>query len=305
MMYQNFEDVMSSAMARPRCTVAIAAATDEHIVELVDAIGKRGLCSVIMVGDRERITEMAQSLEADISYAQIVDEQDADRSALTAVRLVSEGCADILVKGKINTSNFLKAVLDREIGLRSGRRLSTLSCYDVPGEKKLFFITDGGMNIAPDLELKADILRNAVEALHSFGVTCPKVALLAANEKVSSSMPATVDASNLVKMAERGELPLAIYEGPIAFDVAMREEAAQIKGISSRISGDVDLFLVHNIETGNSLGKAIGYFGHGKSAVLVVGARRPIVMTSRSASVENKLNTIAFAILACDYKENK
>ena len=160
-------------------------------------------------------------------------------------------------------------------------------------------MTDGGMTVAPTLSDKVEILKNAVPVLHNMGISCPKVAILAANEKVNPKMPATVDAAALVEMAERGELPEGIYEGPIAFDVAMRPDAAAEKGIKSRISGDVDLFLVPNIETGNCMGKAIGYFGGGQTAGIVVGAAAPVVMSSRSAAIKGKVTSIAWAILAC------
>ena len=215
------------------------------------------------------------------------------------MKLVSSGEADIFVKGKMNTSDFLRAVLNKEFGLRTGRQLNVLTCYDVPGEKKLFFITDGGMTVAPTLADKVEILKNAVPVLHSMGIRCPKIAILAANEKVSPKIPATADAAALCEMAERGELPEGIYEGPIAFDVAMRPDAAAEKNIQSRVSGDVDLFLVPNIETGNCLGKAIGYFGKGQTAGIVVGAAAPVVMSSRAAAIKGKVTSIAWAILAC------
>ncbi len=298
-MYKNFEEMFAAAKCCPKKTISIAAAAEEHILLLADAIKHNDLCNVILVDDEQKIRALASECGADISEARIVDEKDPSKQALIAVSFVSSGEADIFVKGKINTSDFLKAVLNKNVGIRSGKRLSALSCYDVPGEKKLFFITDGGMNIAPDLETKVDILKNALQILNNFGIKKPKVALLSANEKVSSDMQSSVDAAAICRMADEGLLPEAIYEGPIAFDVAMRPEAAKTKGIQSQISGDVDLFLVPNIETGNCLGKAIGYFAHGQSAVLLAGALKPAVMTSRSASVSSKLNTIALAILAC------
>lgn len=298
-MYKNFEELLTAACSAPKQTIAIAAAAEDHVIQLVTEIKRIGLCHVILVDDEQKLRTIAQTQGEDLSDVEIIHEPDPDKMALTAVKEVSSGRAQVFVKGKINTSDFLRAVLNREVGLRTGRRLSTLTCYDVPGMDKLFFITDGGMNIAPDLQTKADILRNAVDVLHTFGIQRPKVALLSANEKVSKEMQSSVDAAALCEMAQNGDLPEAVYEGPIAFDVAMRPEAAKIKDIDSKISGDVDLFLVPNIETGNCLGKAIGYFGHGQAAVLMVGASAPVVMTSRSASVKSKLTAVAFAILSC------
>lgn len=299
-MYRNFDEMLSAAKNATRKTIAVAAAADDTIIHLVKEINAHDLCNVILAGDEALIRQIAADEDTDLTGVEIINEPDPVKSALAAVSCVSSGKADVFVKGKINTSDFLRAVLNKECGLRSGRRLSALSCYDVPSMNKLFFMTDGGMNIAPDLATKADILRNAVDTLHAFGISNPKVAILSANERVSPDMQSSVDADELCKMAASGELPEAIYEGPMAFDVIMRPEAAKKKGIESRVSGDVDLILVPNIDTGNALGKAIGFFGNGKSAVLMVGAKKPVVMASRSAPVTGKLMTVALAILACD-----
>lgn len=299
-MYRNFEDIIAAARARkPKRTIVIAAADDDKMIHVAqEAIGLE-LCDVILVGDEDKIDSLAEKAHFDLSKLRVVDEKDADRVGLRAVSLVSSGLGDIFVKGKMNTSDFLRAVLNKDVGLRTGRQLNVLTCYDQPGEKKPFYITDGGMTIAPTLEDKLEILANAVPVLHNMGIVEPKIAILAANEKLNPRMPATVDAVSICEMAGRGELPRGIYEGPIAFDVAMRPEAAREKGIDSRISGDVDLFLVPNIETGNCMGKAIGYFGQGKTAGIVIGASRPVVMSSRSASITEKITSIAWAILAC------
>ena len=299
-MYSEFSDIVKAAIERqPKRTIAIAAAADDKMIHVAQQVTELGLCNVIMVGDEDKLKELAAADNFDLSRVRVVDEKDPEKLGLTAVELVSSGEADVLVKGKLNTSDFLRAVLNKEVGLRTGRQLNVIMAYDVPGQKKLFFITDGGMNIAPSLDDKVEIIKNAVPVLHSMGIECPKVALLAANEKVSTKMPATTDAAAIVDMAEQGLLPKAIYEGPIAFDVAMRPDAAAEKKIDSRISGDVDLFLVPNIETGNCLGKAIGYFGKGQSAGLVIGASKPVVMSSRAASITGKVTSIAWAILAC------
>lgn len=299
-MYSEFNDIVKAAIERqPKRTIAIAAAADDKIIHVAQQVTELGLCDVIMVGDKDKLKELAAADNFDLSRVRVVDEKDPEKLGLTAVELVSSGEADVLVKGKLNTSDFLRAVLNKEVGLRTGRQLNVIMAYDVPGQKKLFFITDGGMNIAPSLDDKVEIIKNAVPVLHSMGIECPKVALLAANEKVSTKMPATTDAAAIVDMANQGLLPKAIYEGPIAFDVAMRPDAAAEKKIESRISGDVDLFVVPNIETGNCLGKAIGYFGKGQSAGLVIGASKPVVMSSRAASITGKVASIAWAILAC------
>lgn len=305
-MYAEFQDIINAAVARPnKRTIAVAAAADDKMIHVAQAVTELGLCRVILVGDAEKITALAGEAGFPLERVRVVDEKDPELLGLTAVKLVSSGEADILVKGKMNTSDFLRAVLNRDFGLRTGRQLNVLTCYDEPGEKKLFFITDGGMTIAPTLDDKVEILRNAVPVLHNMGIRTPKIAILAANEKVDPKMPATVDAAALCEMAEHGELPEAVYEGPIAFDVAMRPEAAKEKNIDSRVSGDVDLFLVPNIETGNCLGKAIGYFGKGQTAGIVIGAAAPVVMSSRAASIKGKVTSIAWAVLACGESETE
>lgn len=300
-MYQNFDAILNAAQTTAKDkTICIGGVSGGKILHLVEEISKRQLCRMILVGDAEEIRAYGAEHGCDFSNTRIVDEKDPAKFGLTAVELVHNGEADVYVKGKMNTSDFLRSVLNKEVGLRTGAKLSVLTCYDVPGQKKLFFLTDGGMVVAPTLEDKAVILKNAVGVLHNMGICQPKVALLSANEKVSAGMPSTVDADELCKMADRGELPEAIYEGPIAFDVAMRPDAAAEKGIDSKISGDVDLFLVPNIETGNCMGKAIGYFGGGETAGIVIGASKPVVMSSRAASVQSKLTAIAWALLACN-----
>lgn len=300
-MFQNFDAILAAAQTTAKDkTICIAGASGGKILHLVEELLKRQMCRLILVGDAEEIGAYASEHGLDLSDVRVVDEKDPAKVPLTAVELVHNGEADVYVKGKMNTSDFLRSVLNKEVGLRTGAKLSVLTCYDVPGQKKLFFLTDGGMVVAPTLEDKAVILKNAVGILHNMGIQEPKVALLSSNEKVSPGIPSTVDADELCKMAERGELPQGIYEGPIAFDVAMRPDAAVEKGIQSRVSGDVDLFLVPNIETGNCMGKAIGYFGGGETAGIVIGASKPVVMSSRAASIQGKLAAIAWALLACD-----
>ena len=299
-MYQNFDAMIAAAKQLPvKRTVCIAGAADPKILHMAAELVKEDLCRVVLVGDQTEIEAQAHDQGLELSAVTLIHEKDTAQVGRTAAAQVHNGAADVLVKGKMNTSDFLRAVLDKEVGLRTGDKLSVLTCYDVPGQKKLFFLTDGGMIVAPTLEEKVMILKNAVGVLHNLGIARPKVAILSANEKVSPSMPSTVDAVELCAMAGRGELPEAVYEGPIAFDVAMRPDAASAKGIESRVSGDVDLFLVPNIETGNCLGKSIGYFGGGQTDGIVIGASRPVVMSSRAASIKGKVTAIAWALLAC------
>lgn len=299
-MYQNFEAIIEAVKQQPtKKTICIANAASDKMLHLAHELQAQDICNMILVGDEAQIKAFAEKENVDLSKVKVIHATETEEIARLAVTEVSAGRADVYVKGSMNTSDFLRSVLNKEVGLRTGSKLSVLTCYEVPGQKKLFFLTDGGMVVAPDLNDKAAIVTNAVNVLHNMGIAEPKVAILSSNEKVSEKIPSTVDAQALCRMADVGKLPAAIYEGPIAFDVAMRPDAAKEKKIESRISGDVDLFLVPNIETGNCLGKAIGYFGGGDTAGLVIGARKPVVMSSRAASIRGKLASIAWALLAC------
>jgi phosphate butyryltransferase len=208
--------------------------------------------------------------------------------------MVKEGKADFLMKGLIDTAILLKAVLDKESGLRTESQLSHVMIYDLPTYHKLLFLTDGGMNISPTLEEKAKIIKNAIDAAHAMGMETVKVACIAAKEKVNDKMPATVDARALENMCKDGAFGVgAIVEGPLAFDIAVSKEAADVKGFKSEIAGDVDVLLVPNIEVGNGIGKALTYLANAQSAGVIMGASKPVVLVSRADTYEAKLNSIA------------
>lgn len=293
-MLSNFQYLVDRAKGLGTMTVAVAAAQDREVLEAIKAASAMGLVNAILVGDESAIRPLAAEvgLPADI---RVVHETDLDQAALKAASLVHDGEAQILMKGLINSSNFLRGALNAEHGLRSGRQLSHFVAFEVPGSEKLIFHTDGGMNVAPGLAEKKQILTNAIEALHTMGVEKPYVAALTANEQVNPKIPATVDADALVQAAKAGEIPACIIEGPIALDVAVSPEAARHKGIKSEVSGKVDIFLVPNIEAGNVLGKSLVFYGHAKLAGVILGATQPIVMTSRSDSAEAKTHSIAMA----------
>lgn len=293
-MYCNYQQVLEAAKARGPAVISVAAAQDAEVLEAVKLAYDAGLAKAILVGDAELIKPMAETagLPKDI---EIIDEPDIAKAVLKAVSLVHHGNAKILMKGLVNSSEFLKAVLNKEEGLRTGRLLSHLAVFEIPGQQRLLFVTDGGMNIAPSLTEKKDILVSAILALNEMGIAEPNVAILTANELVNPKMPATVDAKALADMSRAGELPPAIVEGPIALDVAVSAEAAAHKKIASRIAGKVDLMLVPNIETGNAIGKTLIYYAQAKMAGLVLGAANPVVMTSRAETAEGKLNSIALA----------
>nr|WP_320131194.1 phosphate acyltransferase [uncultured Holophaga sp.] len=293
-MLKSFQHLVDRAKGMGTMTVSVAAAQDREVLEAVKAAMDLGLVKAILVGDEAKIRPLAAEvgLPADVP---VFNETDIDKAALKAASLVHDGDAQILMKGLINSSNFLRGALNAECGLRSGRQLSHFVGFEVPGEEKLIFHTDGGMNVAPGLPEKKQILANALEALKSMGLEKPCVAALTANEQVNPKIPSTVDADALVQAVKAGELPECVIEGPIALDVAISPEAAKHKGIKSEVSGKVDLFLVPNIEAGNMLGKSLVFYAKAKIAGVILGATQPIVMTSRSDTAEAKTHSIAMA----------
>ncbi|MDR3270683.1 MAG: bifunctional enoyl-CoA hydratase/phosphate acetyltransferase [Peptococcaceae bacterium] len=295
-MLKNYEELMEKSRQQGKITVSVAAAQDKDVLQAVKAAMDRDLIDVILVGDQAKIRDLLAEvgLPAD---TEIIDELDVTQAALRAVALVREGKAQVYMKGLVNSAIFLKALVDKEVGLRTGRILSHLTAYEIPGAQKLVFFSDGGVNIAPGLEEKKEILINALEALSALGYEQPKVAVLAANEVVNPKMPATVDAAALMEMNVNGAFAPAIVEGPIAMDVAVSAEAAHHKGIASRIAGEVDLFLMPGIEAGNILSKALVYYANFKIAGVIVGAANPAVMVSRSDTAESKLYSIVLACL--------
>lgn len=303
-MPRSFDEILTKARGLGKVTVSVAVAQDKDVLLALKSACDVGLADAILVGDASLIKPLLAEVDLPAD-TRIVHEPEMARAALTAVSLVRKGEAQVLMKGMVNTSDFLKAVLNAEVGLRTGRLLSHLGVAEIPGVDRLLFQTDGGMNIAPALAEKKDILTNAMLALHAIGIAEPKVAVLTANEQVNPKMPATVDAKALADMAAAGELPRGVVEGPIALDVAASAEAAKHKGISSKVSGQVDIMMVPNIETGNALGKSLIYYAKAKFAGVVLGATHPIVLTSRAETPEGKLNSIALACLIAGGAERR
>ncbi len=297
-LFRNYQEMIEKARSLGPVSMSVAVAQDRDVLEAVKMAEDAGIARAILVGNEDAIRSRADEvgLRRDM---EIIHEGDDFKAALKAVELVSTGKARILMKGLVNTSVFMKAVLDKEVGLRTGGLLSHLAVFEIPSAKKLLFHTDGGINVAPDLEQKKQILINALYALKEMGVINPKVAVLTANEKVSEKMPATVDASKLTMMNNEGLIPVScVLEGPIALDVATDPHAAEHKGITSRITGEVDLLLFPNIEAGNIMGKTLMHYAGAKMAGIVLGTSHPVVLASRAETAEGKLNSIALAALA-------
>lgn len=277
---------------------AVAWPGDESSLQgAMDAAGK-GLVVPILVGPEKLIREKADGNGIDLGKVEIVEAADSHAAAVMAVALVREGRAELLMKGSLHSDEILGAVVARETGLRTGRRLSHVFLMDVPTYHKVFIVTDAAINIAPALEDKVDIVQNAIDLARTFGVERPKVAILAAIETVNSKMPATLDAAALCKMADRGQIRGGLLDGPLAFDNAISRDAADIKGIRSEVAGDPDILLAPDLEAGNMLAKQLSFLAHADSAGLVLGARVPVILTSRADSVRSRIASSAVAVLA-------
>ena len=282
---------------KPIPTAVVHPCEETALAGAIEA-GAKGLIVPILVGPAAKIREVAKTHGIDISQAEIVDVPHSHAAAARAVELVREGKAELLMKGSLHTDELLGAVVARETGLRTARRISHVFIMDVPTYHKVLIITDGAINIAPTLEDKVDICQNAIDLAISLGVTQPKVAILAAVETVTSKMPATIDAAALCKMAERGQITGGVLDGPLAFDNAISKEAAKIKKIRSEVAGDPDILLAPDLEAGNILAKQLSFLANADSAGLVLGARVPIILTSRADSVRARIASCAVAMLA-------
>jgi phosphate acetyltransferase len=282
-------DPVATAVAHPCDEVALTGAIEA---------GAKGLITPILVGPVARIRQVAEASGIALDGIRLVDAPHSQASAAGAVDLVRRGEAELLMKGSLHSDELLGAVVARDSGMRTGRRVSHVFIMDVPTYHKVLIVTDAAINIAPTLEDKVDICQNAIDLAVSLGVKTPKVAILAAVETVTSKMPATLDAAALCKMAERGQIRGGVLDGPLAFDNAISKDAARIKGIVSEVAGDPDILLVPDLEAGNMLAKQLTFLANADSAGLVVGARVPVILTSRADSVRARIASCAVAMLA-------
>jgi phosphotransacetylase len=273
---------------------------DSALAGAVEA-AQAGLIEPILVGPAARIEEAARAAHIDLGKLEIVDTQHSSESAKKAVELVKEGRAEVLMKGSLHSDELLSAIVSRDGGLRTGRRISHVFVMDVPTYHKVLVITDAAINIAPTLEDKVDICQNAIDLVTSLRQNeseKPKLAILAAVEIVTSKMPATIDAAALCKMADRGQIKGAILDGPLAFDNAISKQAAETKGIKSAVAGDPDILLAPDLESANILAKQLSFLANADSAGLVLGARVPVILTSRADSVRSRIASCAVGMLA-------
>ena len=292
----DLNDLLQKQTDRKKLVLAVA--QDHHALDAAYNAFKKNIVDIILVGNKDEILAISKKHSYDLSDIQIIDETDKKKAVKISVKLVADKKADILMKGNVNTSVLLKGVLNKEWGLRTGGLLSHLALFEIKKYHKLLGVTDVAMNIAPDLKAKVGILKNAIDYLNKLGIDKPKVAAIAAMENVDENMIASLDAALLSKMSQRNQILNCEIDGPLAFDNAISSESAKQKGIISTVAGEADLLLMPNIEAGNVLYKALSFFADAKIAAVILGAKAPIVLTSRSDSEEAKLNSILLAAVS-------
>lgn len=306
-MSKNFDDLFAKLSQIEKKKVSVAVAQDSEVLLAVKAAKERNIADSVLVGDADEIKKVADEIGMDLSGYEVIDVKDPVEASLTAVKLVHDGEADMYMKGLLDTKLFLKSVLDKEVGLRSGRPLSHVCVFDMKGVDHLLFLTDVAFVPYPSLEDKANIIRNTVEICNACGIENPKVAPLAAVEVVNPKMPVTVEAAELTAMNERGEITGCIVDGPLSLDLATCPESAMHKGATDRkIVGDADVLLFPDIHAGNLVYKGLVHFAQVKTGNIITGTAAPVVLTSRSDSFEVKVNSLALGALVADsLKKNK
>ncbi len=303
-MITKFEEVFDKIKSHPKKQIAVAVAHDSTVLEAVTMAEKLNITDYILVGDEQKILDISKNAEFEINENKIYNEPNNIKAVKKAVQLVKSNRADILMKGFVNTDDFLRGVLDRDNGLRTGKVMSHVYVLESSALKRLLFITDGSMNIYPDLETKCSIILNSIYLANIFEIEEPKVAITTAIELANPKMPSTIDAAVLAKMSQRGQFSGKIIDGPLALDNAISPWAAEHKGIGGPVAGKADIIVVPSIEAGNILCKAHVYLTGGNLAGVVIGAAAPIVLTSRADTSQSKLNSIATAVLTANMERS-
>ena len=291
-MSKNFDDLLTKLKVAKTKKLAVAVAQDEPVLEAVKAAKDRGIADAILVGDREKIEAVATKIDMDLSSFEIVHEADVKKAALKAIELVSSGQADMVMKGLVDTATFLRSVLNKEVGLRTGKLMSHVSVFEIEGIDRLILLTDAAFNTYPDLKQKVQIINNSVMVAKACGIENPKV------------MPATIDAALLSKMSDRGQIKGCIVDGPLALDNALSEEASHHKGVTGPVAGKADVLLLHDIDVANVMYKSLTYTAKTKNGGILVGTSAPVILTSRADSFETKVNSIALAALVSERKNS-
>lgn len=299
-MGKNFEELFSQLKAVSTKKLAVAVAQDEPVLEAVSLAKDSGIVDAILVGDKEKIEEIAKNIDMDLSKFEIVNEENPQKATLKAMELVSSGEADMVMKGLVDTATFLRGVLNKEVGLRTGKLMSHVAVFEIEGIDRLILLTDAAFNTYPDIKAKTQIINNSVMVAKSCGIGYPKVAPICAVEVVNPDMPATIDAALLSKMSDRGQIKGCIVDGPLALDNALSEEAAHHKGVTGPVAGKADILVLPNIDVANVMYKSLTYTAQTKNGGILVGTSAPVILTSRADSFETKVNSIALAALVSE-----
>lgn len=300
-MIKTMQDIVKRAQLLERKTAIVAVANDEHVLEAVHMAMLDNIIQAILIGNEAEIKKIMFDLNMDLDNYQIIDISDPVLACEEAVKMISQNKADILIKGMVDSAIILRAALDKEFGMRTPNRISHVSVMEIPTYHKILLMSDGAMNIAPDVEIKQEIIENGVAIAHSLGIKMPNVGCIAAVEKVNPKMQATLDAQELILRNQNDRIKGCIVGGPFAMDNAINKEAAIHKGILDPMAGDVDFLLMPQIESANIFYKSMMFLGNAKSASIIAGAKKPIVLTSRADSKESKFYSIALAALVADY----
>ena len=295
--HEKYERLVAATKGLEPLLTAVAHPCDESSLRGALEAAAAGMITPILVGPRDRIVNLATSLDIDLHGTEIVDAPHSQAAAEKAVEIVRSGRAQLLMKGSLHSDEILGAVTHREKGLRTGRRISHVFVMDVPTHPHTLFITDAAVNIAPDLNAKRDIVQNAIDLYAGLGLGTPKVAILSAVETINPSIPSTIDAAALCKMADRGQITGGELDGPLAFDNAISPEAARIKGIKSAVAGWAQILVVPDLEAGNMLAKNLSFLSRADAAGIVLGARVPVILTSRADNVRTRMASCAVAML--------
>ena len=298
--HAKYERLIAAARQVPSAVTIVAHPCDEASLRGVCEAAVAGLIKPVLVGPAGKIKAIAAQFNLDISRFEIVDAANSEASAARAVELIHEARGELLMKGSLHTDELMRSVTAKATGLRTDRRISHVFAIDVPGYAQTLFITDAAINIFPDLDCKRDIIQNAIDLFAGIGLGEPRVAILSAVETVTSKIPSTIDAAALCKMAERGQITGGLLDGPLAFDNAVDKEAARIKGIKSAVAGQAQILVVPDLEAGNMLAKNLTFLAKADSAGIVLGARVPIILTSRADSLRGRMASCAIAVLYAD-----
>lgn len=300
-MAKNFNELLSKVSQISTKKLSVACAQDKAVLEAVKAAKERGIADSILVGDEAKIREIAAEIGMNIDEYEVINVVDTVEASLAAVKLVHDGKADMYLKGLLDTKTFLKSVLDKECGLRTGKPLSHVCVFELPGFDRLLFLTDVAFIPYPTLEDKVNMINYTVEVATACGVTNPKVAPLAAVEVVNPKMPVTVEAAELTKMNEEGQITGCIVDGPLSMDIALYKEAAEEKGaLDRKVAGDADILVFPDIHAGNLVYKSIVHMVDAKNGNILTGTKAPVILTSRSDSMEVKVNSIALAAVVAE-----